>query len=51
MLNPDLHLTLYISEEIIKIVCASIVCTVAIWGVVKMTDILFNRRKEKNETS
>jgi hypothetical protein len=55
MINPDLHLTLYISEEVVKIVCASIVCAVAIWGTVKMTDILFGKKttqptlKESND--
>jgi hypothetical protein len=46
MINPDLHLTLYISEEVIKIMCGAIVCAVAIWGVVKMTHILFGKHNE-----
>jgi hypothetical protein len=52
MMNPDLHLTLYVSEEVVKIVCAAIACCVAIWGTVKMTDILFGKRNEqKNQTT
>jgi hypothetical protein len=49
MINPDFHMTLYVSEDVIKIVCASIACCVAIWGVVKMTDILFGKQKKVPE--
>jgi hypothetical protein len=47
MINPDFHMTLYISEEVIKIVCAAIAACVAMWCTVKMTDILFGKRKEQ----
>lgn len=43
MINPDLHLTLTISEEVVRMVCATIGFAVATWGIVKMTRILFGK--------
>lgn len=45
--GPDFHLTLYVSEEVIKIVCLTVASCVAMWGVVKMTDILFGKRDKQ----
>ena len=50
MINPDFHMTLYISEEVIKIISAAVVCAIAIWGTVKMTDILFGKREKQQDT-
>ena len=51
MINPDFHMTIYISEEVFKIVCGAIVCAVGIWGTVKMTDILFGKRDNNTTTA
>jgi hypothetical protein len=45
--GSDFRLTLYVSEEVIQIICVSVVCAVAIWGTVKMTDILFGKRDKQ----
>jgi hypothetical protein len=50
MINPDFHMTLYISEEFARQVCLCIgfvvgSCCVT-WGVVKMTEILFGKKPE-----
>jgi hypothetical protein len=50
MINPDFHLTLYISEEVFKVVSGAIVCVVAIWATVKLTDILFGKRYNNTTT-
>jgi hypothetical protein len=49
MINPDFHMTLYVSEEVIRWVSLTIGFVATTWGIVKMTDILFGRRKEKTE--
>ena len=45
ILNPDFHVTVYLSEEVIRMGCLTVGFMVAVWGIVKMTDILFGKRK------
>lgn len=47
--SPDfrLDISITIAEEVIRMGCATIGCVVAIWAVVKMTDILFGKRNER----
>ena len=51
MLGPDFKLTLFLSEEVIRMVCLTIGAVTAMWGVVKMTDILFGKRNDSSNTS
>lgn len=51
MINPDFHMTLYVSEDVIKIVCAAAVAATGMWAVVKMTNILFGKRKEQQKVT
>lgn len=47
--SPDfrLDISITIAEEVIKIGFGAFVCAVAIWGVVRMTDILFGKRNDQ----
>ena len=50
MINPDFHMTLYISEEVLRMVCMTVGFVFACWGIVKMTDILFGKRNERKNS-
>jgi hypothetical protein len=45
--SPDfrLDISITIAEEVIKLGCATIGFVIAMWAVVKMTQILFGNRK------
>lgn len=51
--SPDfrLDISITIAEEVIKIGFGAFVCITAIWALVKVTSILFGKRKEQNEAS
>lgn len=51
--SPDfrLDISITIAEEVIRMGCATIGFAIAMWALVKMTDILFGKRKEQNEAS
>lgn len=40
MLEPDLHINLYISAEVVRMACATMGFTVAVWGMVKIIALL-----------
>ena len=50
MINPDFHMTIYISEEVIRWGCLTIGFVATTWGIVKMTDILFGKRNERTNS-
>lgn len=50
MINPDFHITLYISEEVFRWGSLTIGFVATTWGIVRMTDILFGRRHEHKDT-
>jgi len=45
--SPDfrLDISITIAEDVIRMGCATIGFVIAVWGIVKMTDILFGKRK------
>jgi hypothetical protein len=49
--SPDfrLDISITIAEEVIKIGSAAVVCSIAIWGVVKMTQILFGKSTQQSK--
>ncbi len=51
--SPDfrLDISITIAEEVIRMGCATIGFAIAMWTIVKMTNILFGKRKEQNEAS
>jgi hypothetical protein len=50
MVNPDFHMTLYISDEIIRMGCLTIGFALSMWALVRMTDILFGKAPDTTTT-
>ena len=51
---PDfrIDISITIADEVIRMGCLTVGFVVAVWGIVKMTDIMFGKReKVKNENS
>jgi uncharacterized membrane protein len=48
MLNPDVHITIYISAEVIQYICGTVGFVVAVWGTLKMAKILLRNYNETN---
>jgi hypothetical protein len=51
MINPDFHMTLYVSEEVIRMICLTVGFVAACWGIVKMTNILFGKNGSSKTSS
>lgn len=50
---PDFHVTVSFeaAEEVIRMVCVTVGAVTAMWGIVKMTDILFGKKDDEKETN
>jgi hypothetical protein len=48
-ISPDIHIVISVSEEVVLYTCATIGFAVAVWGIVKMAQIIF--RNSKGETN
>lgn len=40
MLNPDVHITIYISAEVVQYICGTVGFVVAVWGTLRMGKLL-----------
>ena len=46
MINPDIHITIYISEEVVRIACGTIAYAIAVYGIITLVKFLC---KDKND--
>lgn len=51
MLSPDMQITIYISEEVVRMIAATVGFAVAIWGMVKVIGLLVLAQEKKTGDS